>query len=203
MKGYQKVFQWFKGTDTLDNTKFFEEKHADFNPLQLSVDDMVTIDEIDFNDERYRVREVNYLEVPLNDKTYWITDYTLGENNNYKLRAIHDEVDGCRVLLLNLDDEFEYSADFQYVVNDDSKEFVITDEGGEEIHFWRVNDVGIPYAAKSTNLNKSMLYWDFSCNKELDGVEVEEFVLVEIENKNGWTQIWRGMEINRNDISLF
>ena len=195
MKGYQKLLSMFSSTKTEVVEK--NQTVAQFNPLDAKIGSVVKIDEIDFRDKRFTVSRIDFHEVPMNESKFWFTDYVL-DGNKIKVRYIEDSV-----IVLKLDDEFEYNEDFHNVVKSDDKKFVIDDENtNEHAEFWRVNDVGISYSSR-INDTRSIEFWDYSRMTYIDGVEVEEFVIVEIDNKNGWTEIWRGLEVPKEDINVY
>jgi len=127
-----------------------------------------------------------------------------------------------RALLMTLYDDLAYNEGLHEAVKDDTKKFVVDDDTDPNniIHdeFWRVNDVGISYFSnvkiladldRSGKVDKneisrgSVEFWDYSRMTLLDGVEVEEFVFVEMDKKDGWFKIWRGSEINPERIDVF
>ena len=137
-----------------------------------------------------------------------------------RLRVIPDPLSHSkfthRALILSLFDELEYNEDFHNIVNDDEKKFVIDDDkddddasNDEHAEFWRVDDVGLAYNAKIKSLNEAGFsgsaidFWDYSRMTDLDGVEMQEFVFVEMDKGNGWFQIWRGIEVSPEKIEVF
>lgn len=139
--------------------------------------------------------------------------------NDDKSRITH------RAVVIVMDDEFEWNEDFLAVVNDPSKKFVVDDDKSDDDpsndtheEFWRVNDVGSSYNAKvkvladtdgdgkveAKEIVKAQVeFWDFSRMTEMDGVELEEFIFVEMNKDNGWFQIWRGTEVIPERIEVF
>lgn len=127
-----------------------------------------------------------------------------------------------RAMLLTLYDDLAYNEGLHGVVQDDTQKFVIDDDSDPDniIHdeFWRVNDVKTSYISSIKTLadidksgtvdekevsKSSVEFWDYSRMTDMDGVEVEEFVFVEMDKKDGWFKIWRGSEVNSERIDVF
>ena len=130
-----------------------------------------------------------------------------------------------RAILLSLYDSMAYDEGLHNVVKSDDKKFVIDDDksdddptNDEHLEFWRVNDVGTSYVARVTNLSDTdgdgkvdesevsshqVEFWDYSRMTDIDGVEVEEFVFVDMNKETGWFDIWRGTEVNPERIDVF
>lgn len=130
-----------------------------------------------------------------------------------------------RAILLSLYDSMEFDQGLVDVCNAEEKKFVIDDDkcdddvtNDEHFEYWRVNDVGTSYLATVKNLSdenrdgkvdedevttRQVEFWDYSRMTDVDGVEVEEFVFVEMNKENGWIDIWRGSEVNPERIDVF
>lgn len=130
-----------------------------------------------------------------------------------------------RAILMSLYDSMEFNEGLLEVVKSDEKKFVIDDDkcdddetNDEHFEYWRVNDVGMSYIANVTNLadadgdgkvdenevtKRQVEFWDYSRLTDMDGVEVEEFVFVEMNKETGWIDIWRGTEVNPERIEVF
>lgn len=193
-----------------------------YNPIGCKVGGVVKIDSLDFRDHRFTVKDIREYSLSLNGKQHRMVDYTLlarpiGKpdfacrlrivpNPNSKSSTTH------RALLMTLYDDLAYNEGLYEIVVDDTKKFVIDNDSDPEniIHdeFWRVNDVGASYVANVKVLaelvsRESIEFWDYSRNTDVDGVEVEEFVFVEMEKGSGWFKIWRGSEVNPERIEVF
>ena len=130
-----------------------------------------------------------------------------------------------RAVLLSLYDSMEFNEGLIEVCKSDEKKFVIDDDkcdddvtNDEHFEYWRVNDVGTSYIANVTSLtdenrdgkvdesevsSRQVEFWDYSRMTDVDGVEVEEFVFVEMNKETGWIDIWRGTEVNPERIEVF
>lgn len=200
------------------------------NPLNLAIDGFVSINAIDLRNHRFFTHSIEDYTTQVGFYCHRMTDYNLisrpidGEELQIKLRVVLD-LDRQRVLVLTKFDEFEYDDGFIAVLNDKEKKFVIDDDMDDEdasndIHeeYWRVNDVAYSYTAKVKTLHdknedakiddseveeSEVKFWDYSRITSKEGVNIEEFVYVEMNNKTGWFQIWRGAETDSANISVF
>jgi hypothetical protein len=159
-------------------------------------------------------RFVDYILLarPLNKPDMWVR-LRLVPDKNSATRLTH------KAMVLHLYDEFEYSEDFKKgVLEDPSKKFVVDDDKNDadasnDTHdeYWRVNDVGISYNAKYLSMTDenndgkvsqdelgrgSLDFWDYSRLTDIDGVELEQYMFVEMDNKSGWFQIWQGTQVS-------
>ena len=203
-----------------------------YNPIGCKVGGVVKIDSLDFRDHRFTVREIQEYSLSLNGNRHRMVDYTLlarpiGQPDfTCRLRIVPNPDSKSstthRALLMTLYDDLAYNDGLHDVVKDDTKKFVIDNDSDPEniIHdeFWRVNDVGVSYVANVKVLadrdgsgkvdekeisRESVEFWDYSRNTDIDGVEVEEFVFVEMDKSSGWFKIWRGSEVNPERIEVF
>lgn len=134
-----------------------------------------------------------------------------------------------RAMVLSLYDDLEYNEGLHNVVRDDTLKFIIDDDKSDsdptnDVHeeFWRVNDVHQSYVSqvkvlRDRNVNQvgiihtglsevskfKVEFWDYSRMTEIDGVEIEEFVFVEMNKQTGWFQIWRGAEVISERVEVF
>lgn len=203
-----------------------------YNPIGSKIGGVIKIDSLDVRDHRFTVQEIKEYTLHLNGNKHLMVDYSLlarpiGEADfRCCLRIVpnpdSNSLTTHRALLLTLYDDLAYNEGLHEVVKDDTKKFVIDDDDDPEnvIHdeFWRVNDVGTSYISSVKTLvdtNKdghvdtnevsisSVEFWDYSRETDVDGVEVEEFVFVEMNKKDGWFKIWRGSEVNPERIDLY
>jgi len=203
-----------------------------YNPIGCKIGGVVKIDSLDFRDHRFTVREIREYSLSLGGNKHRMVDYVLlarpiGKpdftcrlrivpNPDSKSKTTH------RALLMSLYDDLAYNEGLHEVVKDDTKKFVIDDDTDPNniVHdeFWRVNDVGTSYVSNvkiladldgsgkvdESEVSKgSVEFWDYSRNTDMDGVEVEEFVFVEMDKKDGWFKVWRGAEVNPERIDVF
>ena len=74
--------------------------------------------------------------------------------------------------------------------------------------FWRIEDLAVSQI-RSVNIlsntgvtNAEIEYWDYSRLTYIEGVETEQFIVVEMNKADGWFEIWRGIEVARDRISV-
>jgi hypothetical protein len=198
-----------------------------YNPIGCKVGDVLKIGVLDLRDCRFTVREILEYSIVLCGNKHRMVDYILDINHadKRKLRIAPDPDSKSQAiygaLLLSLYDEFVYNEDLHAVVQDDTKKLVIDDETNPDnaIHeeFWRVNDVGSSYKADVKKLvdidgdgkiseeevkASSVEFWDYSRMTNVEGVEIEEFMIVEMD-ETGYFTLWRGSEVNPERISVF
>lgn len=176
-----------------------------YNPLKVKCNGVVSIDH-----KNYTVMAIEELTF----NTCKMTTYNLENVENVFLRVAPSKR-GYRTLILKIHDQFEYNKDFHDILNDESK-ILNLDDDELNVHdqFWRVNDVGISYNAESKEISMSgspeircaefsIEFWDYSRMAEINGAEVEEFVYIEMNKKNGWFIIYRGTEAITENIEVF
>lgn len=203
-----------------------------YNPIGCKVGGVIKIDSLDFRDHRFTVREIREYSISLGGNKHSMVDYVLlarpiGKPDfECRLRIVPNPDSNSRTthraLLMTLFDDLAYNEGLHGVVQDDTKKFVVDDDSDPDniIHeeFWRVNDVGSSYVSnvkiladsdKSGKVDENEIsrctteFWDYSRNTDVDGVEVEEFIFVEMDKKSGWFKIWRGSEVNPERIEVF
>ena len=116
--------------------------------------------------------------------------------------------------MLKLYDEFAYDEGFFKVVTDTTKKFEINQEDKCTETYYRINDVQDSYKpivtiVKDNDQNMGSVdklnleYWDY-WREDIDegGTKYNQFLFVEMDRNNGWFQIWRGQEINLQDITI-
>lgn len=135
-----------------------------------------------------------------------------------------------RAVVLHLHDELQYDEGLHNLLkdmkNDEEKIFEMNDDSDPENpiqeKFWRVNNVGISHTAQvksispevyrdekdeykeSAEINSSLVeFWDFSRITNVEGIDLEEFVYVEMDKEDGMFQIWRGFEVIPERIDVF
>jgi hypothetical protein len=200
-----------------------------YNPIGCKVGGVVKIDSLDFRDHRFTVKEIQEYSISFGNghPTHRMVDYVLvarpiGKPDfTCRLRVVPNpdskSVTTHRTLLMTKYDDLAYDEGLHQIVQDDTKKFVIDDDSDPNniVHdeFWRVNDVGTTYKSNvkiltevEGSINESFVevdFWDYSRMTDMDGVEVEEFVFVEMDKKDGWFNIWRGSEVNSDRIEVF
>lgn len=118
-----------------------------------------------------------------------------------------------RLLLLTLYDSLSFNEGLLTVVQDDTKRLVIGDgiDPKEAVHdeFWRVDDSDgsqicrVVIRTSHGEMRETHIeFWDFSRLIDVDGVETEEFILVEMNKASGWFEIWRGIEVAPGKVAV-
>ncbi len=204
-----------------------------YNPLGVRCGSAMSINELDYRGLEFFVREIREYKASINGDEYKFTDYDLlarplGKPDvSVRLRVMpEDNPDSLcthRTILLNLLDEFEYDEGFeQNVLKDDTGIFQIDHEDAEPERFWRPGEEG-RYLLESYRFRGKYLRdrdgsgkvdaeevqpftiesWDYSRETDIDGVATEEFLFAEKDAKTGWFQLWRGPQLNPEQIEAF
>lgn len=216
---------WEMFTDWLAGSQ--ELKH--FNPLKARIGHAVTIDDIDWRDRNFKLRELRITKRTIRGKKFVFADYVVGERTlkgeETELRIRYNPTadadrggDEFHALLLSLEDEFEYSDDFHEVVSDPSGIFRIENEGKVEAEFRRLHGLTEPYKAVVTVLadedqNKKVTsdevnyqrieYWDFERDiTDFAGQPTKEYLFVELDTVDGWFQLWRGSPLDTRKVMV-
>jgi hypothetical protein len=223
-------------TDTVVNQPAEKpEEEKVYNPLGSKVNGVVNIDNLDYRDHRFTVKEIKEYSIGLGGSNHKMVDYVLQSRPigkpdlTVRLRVVPNPDAASRIthraLVLELYDELAYNEGLHDVVRDDTKKFIVDDDKDDENpdndthdEFWRVNDVGISYVSnvktladtdgdgtvRSNEIQKSQIeFWDYSRITEQDGVDLEQFLFVEMNKKDGWFQIWKGAEVIPERIEVF
>ncbi len=106
--------------------------------------------------------------------------------------------------MLSLYDSLAYNEGLLAVVRDDSAKLIIHDDtnpaniAGEIL--WRIYDVtgshisSVNIRSKIGVTDAVIEYWGYSRLTDIEGVDTEEFIVVEMNKATGWFEIWRGVE---------
>jgi len=196
-----------------------------YNPLQARIGCAVTVDDVDLKRIGFFVQGVRELTVLLGGKSYPIAEYLLvatpleGEAMEVRLRVTPAGKDdsgglGYRILILHQWDSLAYCDGLLEAVKDPTKIFKIDNDSlNFHAEFFRVNDVGDSFKATCKSITakeycvqtSEIEFWDFSRMTHIDSVEMEQFLLVEMNTDNGWFQLLgppRGYEISPDRVSL-
>jgi hypothetical protein len=202
-----------------------------YNPLQARVGSSVMIDDVEWRDLNFFLREIREYKRRISGKEFVFVDYVLRarplRGNEVCIRLRLNPVDDPdrhgglthHVLLLQLDDDLPYSADLHRVVNDTTGKFQILQDGQVREEFERIGGVSSPYKAQVAvlrDVNRDekvsqdeverlrLEYWDYSREvKDAAGQAQQQFLFVEMNTQNGWFQIWRGQEIDPQRVMVF
>jgi hypothetical protein len=189
-----------------------------YNPLHARVGTSVMINEIDWKDLNFFIREIREYKRTIGGKEFLFADYVLLarplEKDDVWVRlrllpvAEPDPAGGLThdALLLRLDDEMGYDENFHKVVTDTTRKFQVLQDGQVTEEYVRINDVADSYKAqvtviKDTNSEEvetlSLEYWDYWREvKNEAGQPVRQYLFVEMDAKSGWFQIWKGQEVD-------
>lgn len=189
------------------------------NPLDVKsfvrVSSKVHIDTLDLKDDFFSVKEIRESFVDIGDGHKFV-DYVLESQikDDFSLRLRVVPGQEPIVLVLNLYEEMGYSQDFHNIVTDESNELVFDDENAK--YFRCVDNINPTDSTVTTMTDadgngrvepsevktEKILFWDYYRQAVIEGVEKEEFVIVEMHGENGWFQIWRGTKVNVEKVTI-
>lgn len=143
-----------------------------------------------------------------------MVDYVLNgdpESLQIRLRFLRCENTLLRQLVLTRYDSLPYNEGLLNVVRDESAKLIIHDDTNPaniagDI-FWRIYDVTASHISSVNIRSKigvtdaAIEYWDYSRLTDTEGVEMEEFIFVEMNKESGWFEIWRGIEVASGNIA--
>lgn len=144
-----------------------------------------------------------------------MVDYILNgdpESPQLRLRFLRGENAKLRPLVLTLYDSLAYHEGLLAVVRDESGRLTI--QGDTDLSnisadiFWRIYDVKDSHVSSMNIRSKigvtdaTIEYWDYSRLIDIEGVEMEEFIFVEMNKADGWFEIWRGIEVGADRITV-
>jgi hypothetical protein len=189
-----------------------------YNPLHARVGTSLMINEIDWKDYNFFIREIREYKRTIGGKEFLFADYVLLarplEKDDVWVRlrllpvAEPDPAGGLThdALLLRLEDEMAYDENFYKVVTDTTKKFQVLENGQVTEEYYRINDADDPYKAqvtviKDTNADEvetvQLQYWDYWREvKDEAGQPLRQYLFVEMDAKTGWFQIWKGQEVD-------
>lgn len=202
MKLYQALLEKLKLQPTTDPASQV------FNPAGAKIGSTVDISFLDYRGKDFKVSDIQEYSTTIDGKEFQQADYVLGyqspdgkSDKTLKLRVAPDGAN-FRALVLERLDGFEFNQEFKAVVEDPSLEFIV--DGTEK--YRRCGDVKIPYRANVKSLVDkpcAIDFWDYSRTAQVDGTAVEQFVYAEIDGSSGWTEIWKGEEVNPESVEVF
>jgi hypothetical protein len=194
------------------------------NPLKAKIGSAVMIDDIDWRDYNFFVKEIREYKRTIGPKQFFFVDYVLlarplgGADVSLRLRlnpvADPEKVSGLThtVILLQLYDDLAYDEGLHKVVTDTTKKFQVLENDQVTEEYYRVHDVAGPYKAKVAVVQDAdadakaekdeverlqIEYWDYwRETQDAAGQPVTQYLVVEMDASSGWFQIWRGQEID-------
>ncbi len=194
----------------------------------VSFDNEPDLRGINFVIERMLIYDTKVKERKFVHTDYHLRGISLDRDRplRFRLRLIPDEDEtnkmGHKVQLLSLYDEMEWDETFHDSVlgNEQGIMDVNYDDEGKELaeprRYWRVEDILDPYHARVTVLadkdgngtieeseveRLDVTYWDYHRDtNDQNGVEFTEYLTIEMNDKTGYFQFFRGREVRASDI---
>ena len=201
-----------------------------YNPLKAKIGSAIMINEIDLREDSFFVKEIRQYQRTINARPFLFVDYLLlarplhGEDLwlSLRLNPVDDPEAAAGVthtaLLLRLYDELAYDEGLYKVVTDTTKKFEVVENGQVTEEYWRINDVTGSYKGRvavikdedkdgqvdDREVDKVELeYWDYwRDSTDAFAQPVRQYLFVEMNTENGWFQIWRGQEIDPQNVLL-
>jgi hypothetical protein len=197
------------------------------NPLKLKIGNTVRIDDIDLKDLSFNVKQIMEYKRTIGGQDFYFTDYDLlahplgGEDVKVRLRLNPmerpDKAAGLthNVVMLRIYDEMAYDEGLYNVVTDTTKMFEVNQDGVCVERYYRINNVQDSYKPAVTVVKEgakdmddvqkvNIEYWDYwREEKDEGGTTFNQFLFVEMNKDDGWFQIWRGQEIDPQQISVY
>jgi hypothetical protein len=200
-----------------------------YNPLRARVGGSVMINLLDLKELNFFVKEIREYRRTIGRHQFSFVDYVLlarplgADDVLVRLRLVPVESDDPGApthdaLLLRLDDEFAYDEAFNQVVNDTTRKFQVLQDGRVTEEFVRVNAITEPYRAevalmRDTNHDGTvdrdeveisrLEYWDYWREDRSEaGLPVRQYLFVEKDADTGWFQIWRGHEVDAQQVMV-
>ncbi len=201
-----------------------------YNPLRAKIGSGVMIDDVERRDLNFFVKEIREYRRNIGPKEFTFADYVLlakplGKEEVLARLRINpgDDSDQTgvpyQVLLLCLSDDLAYDEGLHNVVKEATGKFEVRQDVVVQEEYWRINDVKSPYKAqvsvvqdtdqdkqaeKSEVEHLKLEYWDYWREvPDAAGQPVNEFLFVEMNQENGWFQIWKGMELDPRRVMVF
>lgn len=203
-----------------------------YNPLRLRIGIALNIDSLDYRGTEFKVVGIHEVTRIIDSKVFRFVDYVLdgrdgsGAMSKVRLRlnplAAPDPASGLThsVLVLSLYYECGYQDGIDTGladgVNADTGEFEIDWDGKRT--YYRINDLRTPHEATVKSLEDTdgngvvdadeiaespLQFWDYHTELQDEASQTYlEYLFVEREQENGWWQIWRGVEVNPEQVAL-
>lgn len=209
----------------------FEEIYL--NPLKIRLGDSITIDRVNWKDLEFQVQQFRVVTRKIGKRDFPLTDYHLihrgldGREVSILLRfiplAAPDLAAGIThsVYLLDLVDAFAYSSEVMDVLKMDQGYTYFRSRGEEsvaECFPTRVGDVHAPYGCdvdivqdkdhdgeveKDEIESHKLTLWDFWRSTSVEGVDTTQYLFVEVDEEDGWTELFQGEEIRQLDVQVY
>ena len=189
-----------------------------YNPIGVRIGSSMTIDSIDCFGKNFFVQEIHDFRTHISGQEFKMADYVLnarpldGSDITVRLRVAEDKAATgvpYKCMVLERHDSLAYDEGLHGVLKetDNTHKFQIDHDDGPSDVFPRCGGVKGSYKADVTMVvkdgateNIGIEYWDFSRIMKQDGVDVEQYLFVEMNTDNGWLELWKGCEIDPQKV---
>jgi hypothetical protein len=195
-----------------------------YNPLRARVGAAVTIDLLPWRDLPFTLVAIHEYRRGIEGQQFPFADYVvqarpLGGDPvvlRLRLNPVDDPEQSAgvthHVLLLKRTEDMPYNEELHRVVQDGTRKLQILQDGQVQAEYRRINDVATPFRAEVTILKdkdqdhrvqsdevetQRLLYWDYWREAPDEAGQPQgEFLFVEMNEDNGWMQMWQGNAID-------
>jgi len=220
--------------DKLQSKSQQAEEQKVYNPLDIRVGSLVTIDAIDFRGKQWKVAQIRAYDITPSgsSKHFRMTEYTFqtapfpgAECETCFLRVYPkpDDPNRVNILLLTAIHDTPWDGDGEAIVgvcrnpSEDLDFREYNEEKGINDCYWRVDDNKSSFLAIVRVLEDQngdgmiaadeirtigLEYWDFWRNFETEGVEILQYLYIELDSKTGWVQGKRGQQIEPERVFI-
>jgi hypothetical protein len=201
-----------------------------YNPLHARVGAGVTIDLLPWRDLPFRLVAIHEYRRVIGGQQFPFVDYVLqarplGKDPvvvRLRLNPVDDPEAAAglthHVLLLQQTEDMPYNEELHRVVQDSTRTLQIRQDDQVQAEYTRINDVTTPYQAEVTILTdknqdqrvqsdeietQRLVYWDYWREvADEAGQPQREFLFVEMNEDNGWMQMWQGSAIDPQRVMV-
>ena len=217
MKLYQILLAKLKGQPSPKQLDTPESKI--YNPIGVRCGSSMTLDTLDCFGKNFFVTEIHDFRTHIGGQEFKMADYVLvakpldGKDITVRLRVAEDKSSTSGVpykaMVLEQHDSLAYDEGLHNVLKqtDSTGHFQIDHDDAPSDVFPRCGGVRGSYKADVTMVNKEGTttttqceYWDYSRIVKQDGVDVEQYLFVEMNTDNGWFELWKGCEIDPQKV---
>lgn len=202
-----------------------------FNPLSLKIGDMISLNIPECQELDFQVLEISEVRRKVGGEDYPLADYRLihrglsdDDEKSLVLRVIPladpdlDAGERFTLIALHAQESMEYSEDVHAVLKADEGFSLYPGTEQEEVFPARVSDVTEPYDVVGVTIKDlnhdgkiddseakrwEAQYWDFWRNVAPEGEDEKvEYLIVEMDTKDGWMEIWMGPELSPHAVEI-
>jgi hypothetical protein len=189
------------------------------NPINAKIGQMLLIDVLDYRNQNISIFAINEFKLG----TAVAVDYdllvnTLGSEYKAKLRLVGDVTRdlGFRAYILLEYDRLPSDKGLYAVVQDTKQSLQANDKNGSSEEFKRVKGSPSFFSAKVRRLtdkdkdgsvtedeveHSSMKLWDYYHDAVIEGVACQETLFVEMDDESRGFVLWKGVDVDAEDIS--